>query len=159
MLYVNDVADSQSVSDTLLSSLGSKIYQYWMQSSVDRTDYRAMYPGLKSFAKLYTGDFDGDGAGDLIVWRKMYKSNAMGSNTKGFKLRSELFGHYEYKDGGYKLQTTQTKTIERWLDEAQLTWQLGYPNRNECLNKKGQAISELRDVLLNDPEVMFTPQK
>ena len=153
-LNVNDVIAHSDIPQNLIPSYnGAKVYQYWMQSEKERG--KPLYhPALKSFAKLYFGDFDEDGSFDILVWRKAYESRLVSDSIAGFEIKSELFGHYKRIDDEYRLQTTDTATIQTWLSEKNLTWQKGYPSKSECPGQQGQLIPEMHDPLLNDPEVM-----
>ncbi|AJQ92856.1 hypothetical protein [Gynuella sunshinyii] len=110
--------------------------------------------GYRSIAKLYVNDFDKDGHSDILVWRKMYESRLVGELLSGFKLNSQLYGHYALIDGEYHLQQTDEATIQGWLSANELTWQKGYPSSSECQGHEGELIPEMHDPLLNDPDVL-----
>lgn len=151
---INDAVSHNNVEQILIpSSTSAKLYQYWMESERDKAT-PLYYPALKSYAKLYFGDFDADGAYDILVWRKAYDSRLVSDAISGFELKSELYAHYKKVNGEYRLQTTDAETIQQWLADKTLTWQKGYPSKSECAGQEGQLIPEMHDPLLNDPEVM-----
>ena len=119
---------------------------------------------VRSYAKLYDGDFDGDGHPDVLVWRKTYRANPI-TEEPGYSLVETSFAHFEQnltaqaasEDGvtdEYLPQTTKTATIQSWLADKNLTWQKGYPSKSECPGQEGQLIPEMHDPLLNDPDVL-----
>lgn len=158
MLYVNDAINTANVPVDIVKNTSSKKYQYWMRSGVDLNYSQAMYSGLKSFAKLYVGNFDHDDNFDLLVWRKMYESRLVSDPLIGFGLESEMFAHFELVNGEYELQSTSEKVVEGWLEADALTWQKGFPNQSECKGEEGKLIPELHDELLNDLDVLFAPE-
>jgi len=155
-LNIDDsIITSQAPSELMPWHEDSKRYQYWMQTQVNNGSplYR---PGLKAYAKLYFNDFDGDGAFDILVWRKMYESRLVGDPVAGYELKGELLGHYELVEGEYRLQATNAETVKGWLTESQQSWSMGYPRESECSGQEGQLIPEVHDPILNDPEVLET---
>lgn len=118
------------------------------------TGYQDVLPGQRGYAKLYFGDFNGDGQFDIVVWRKFYVSLMQSDATKGFKLVSDTYLLYSLENGVYTKQTTDQTTIKGWLAAKSLTWQKGYPQTSECAGKAGQPIPEMVDPLLNDPDVL-----
>ncbi len=110
--------------------------------------------GMRYYAKLYFGDFDGNGKQDIIAWRKRYDSRTISDSVQGYKLTAQLLTHYEFVDGAYKAQTTDEATIKGWLAAKSLTWQKGYPSTSECASNAGKPIPETVDPLLNDPDVL-----
>jgi len=111
-------------------------------------------PAWRSFAKLYFGEFDGDSAHDILMWRKLYESRLMSDPVKGFYKKGELYIHYKLIDGVYKKQLTESSVIQGWLTAKNLTWQKGYPSKSECPGQTDQLIPEMHDPLLNDPDVL-----
>lgn len=153
-LNIDDsIITSQAPSTLLPWHEDSKRYQYWMQTQVDSVS-PLFYPGLKAYAKLYFNDFDGDGAFDILVWRKMYESRLVGDPIAGYELKGELLGHYELVEGEYRLQATSAETVKGWLTANQQSWSTGYPSKSECPGQEGQFIPEMHDPLLNDPDVL-----
>lgn len=110
--------------------------------------------GIRAYAKIFIGDFDGNGKGDILVWRKRFHSLQMKDTKKGFALQLEAFNHYELVNGEYKKQPTDNAAIKNWLTAKQLTWQKGYPSKSECKGQEGQPIPESHDPSLNDPDVL-----
>lgn len=110
--------------------------------------------GMRYYAKLYFGDFDGNGKPDIIAWRKRYDSRLVNDPVQGYKLTAELLTLYELDNGVYKAQSTDETTIKGWLAAKSLTWQKGYPQTSECAGQTGQPIPEMVDPLLNDPDVL-----
>ena len=119
---------------------------------------------LRGYGKIYQGDFDQDGNPDLLIWRKLYRSNWLGEKD-GFKLLSNSFFHYERDlkvqaasdtgiTGEYLPQATDQATIQTWLSENELTWSKGFPSKSECEGEEGKLIPEMHDPLLNDPDVL-----
>ncbi|MEJ2046265.1 MAG: hypothetical protein P8X74_21395, partial [Reinekea sp.] len=119
---------------------------------------------LRGYAKLYQGDFDQDGNSDLLVWRKLYRSNWTGEQA-GFSLTSDTYYHYERDldaqaesesgvTGEYLPQETTEEDIKSWLSENNLIWSKGYPSLSECAGEGGKLIPEMHDPLLNDPDVL-----
>jgi hypothetical protein len=108
----------------------------------------------RAYAKLYAGDFNNDGKGDLVVWRKQYQSRLVGDSTKGFIKQSDNLIHYALINGTYKKQTTESADVKAWLTSKNLTWSKGYPNKSECAGQTDKLIPEIHDPLLNDAEVL-----
>ena len=129
------------------------------------TDNNGLGAAIRSYSKLYIGNYDGDDDSDILIWRKDYRSNLKTNPTVGFaKIADEVF-HYELDlvsqeassqgiTGEYLPQDTTAKEIRTWLSENNLTWQSGYPSQSECEGQEGQLIPELHDPLLNDPDVL-----
>jgi len=128
--------------------------QYLADSSFEIIERKSPFPAWRSLSKLYFGDFDNDQAQDIVLWRKLYQSAAVGSGITGFEKLGDVFVHYKIVSGEYKLQTTASDTVKSWLTSSQLTWQQGYPSLSECVGQEGQLIPELHDPLLNDPEIL-----
>jgi hypothetical protein len=120
----------------------------------DRYAYSETDAAMRYYAKLYFGDFNGDGKPDIIAWRKRYDSRLVSDPVQGYKLTAELLTLYELDNGIYKAQSTDEATIKGWLAAKSLTWQKGYPQTSECAGQTGQPISEMVDPLLNDPDVL-----
>ena len=131
----------------------------WLESNY------AQGPGLRTYAKLYIGDYDNDTQPDILVWRKGYRSNAKTDPIKGFTLIRNEYQHFERDltaqaqlpagvTGEYLPQTTDAATIQTWLSEKNQTWLTGYPSQSECAGQAGQLIPEMHDPLLNDPDVL-----
>ncbi len=121
-----------------------------------------LYKGLRVYAKLYLGEFNGNQTHDIVVWYKVYESNMIGG-TPGFSKVSDTFKHYERitaltegqtPTGEYLPMSTADDTIRQWLTTANLTWKKGYPDISECAADAGKPIPEMSDPLLNDPEVL-----
>lgn len=154
-LDYNDVIHNDQIKPELVQAKPpEERYQYWQKWVTDRRTTGSLYKGMRSFAKLYTGNFNDAQKTDLLVWRKMYESRLLSDTNPGFTLKSEMFGHYQVVDGEYKLQTTEPDTIKSWLTTNNLTWQKGYPSQSECPGQEGQLIPEMHDPLLNDPDVL-----
>ncbi len=115
---------------------------------------RYMHPGIRIYAKVFIDEFNGNTNKDILVWRKRYITLKKDNPKKGFQLESEVINHYELTNGAYTQQATDTATLKTWLAAKKLTWQKGYPSKNECKGQEGQLISEFHDPLLNDPEVL-----
>ncbi|MEJ2076217.1 MAG: hypothetical protein P8X79_22475 [Reinekea sp.] len=122
-------------------------------------------PSYRGYAKLYEGDFDKNGAADIIVWQKIYESKLENDSERGFTLLRNHFVHYERDlkaqaesdagvTGEYLPQETTEVDIKSWLSENNLTWSKGYPSVSECTGEEGKLIPEMHDPLLNDPEVL-----
>ena len=109
---------------------------------------------MRYYAKLYFGDFDGNGKPDIIAWRKRYDSRTISDPVQGYKLTAQLLTHYELDNGVYKAQPTDEATIKGWLAAKNLTWQKGYPSTSECASDAGKPIPEMVDPTLNDPDVL-----
>lgn len=114
----------------------------------------AHHVGIRTYAKIFIDDFDGNGKKDIIVWRKRFHSLKLNDIKKGFALNLEVFSHYESINGVYKKQPTDSVSIKKMLEAKQLTWQKGYPSKSECKGQEGQLIAEMHDPLLNDPDVL-----
>ncbi|MFL0799465.1 MAG: hypothetical protein K6L80_03370 [Agarilytica sp.] len=154
-LNLNDVVLNSVLDSGLVSPIPvDQRYQYWSRWGAEESLTSSLAQGVRSFAKLYFDDFDGDNNFDILVWRKVYESRLVNDATSGFELREEVFGHYELVEGEYLLQTTDAPTIEGWLSQRQLTWAAGYPNQSECPGEEGHLIPEMHSPLLNDPEVL-----
>lgn len=115
---------------------------------------REIFPAQRSLSKIYIQDFNGDKIPDIVLWRKMYRSNLRNNSVQGFHLLAETWVHYQLTDGEYLLQDTAPETIQNWLSTAQLTWSKGFPSLSECPGEEGKLISEMHDPLLNDPDVL-----
>ncbi len=115
---------------------------------------RRMFPAQRSLSKIYIQDFNGDKNPDLILWRKMYRSNLRNNPTEGFHLLAESWTHYQLTNGEYLPQDTAPETIQNWLTSANLTWSKGFPSLSECAGEEGKLIPEMHDPLLNDPDVL-----
>ncbi len=113
-----------------------------------------MEMGVRSFAKLFFGDFNNDNVFDIVVWRKYFESRVRADAIQGFEKKNELLVHYQIVNGEYKKQPTDQTTAKSWLTTNNQTWKKGYPNTSECANQPNQLISEMHDPLLNDPEVL-----
>ena len=128
--------------------------QYESAANSDWLMHGEPLPGYRGYAKLYFGDFDADGAFDIVVWRKLYESRVNSDSVKGFIKKGDLLVHYKLVNGEYKKQNTDQAIIKGWLTAKQLTWSKGYPNKSECAGHEGQLIPEMHDPLLNDPDVL-----
>lgn len=111
-------------------------------------------PGQRIYAKAYIGHFSSPEARDILVWRKRYETQLVGSEQEGFSLGGQTFNHYLQIDGRYVLQDTPEPTIRSWLTANNLTWRSGFPSQSECPGEEGQLIPEMHDPLLNDPDVL-----
>ena len=129
---------------------GQRTYQY-LSSINDIHEYK---PGQRGYSKLYLEDFDGDKIKDIVVWRKLYKSNKMKDKKKGFHKLNEYFDVYLLKNGDYEKAVTIPLQIKTWLSNNNFTWQKGFPTKSECKGLEGQLIPEMHDPLLNDPDVL-----
>jgi hypothetical protein len=124
------------------------------------------YPGVRSYAKLYVGDYDQDGNEDIVVWRKVFLSNKKSNSQKGFTFLRNEYAHFERdlvtqnnsevgETGEYLPQDdTSEATVQGWLTTKNQTWQSGFPSKSECAGQEGQLIPEMHDPLLNDPDVL-----
>lgn len=112
-------------------------------------------PAQKSYSKIYVGDFDADQNPDILLWRKLYRSNLRNNPETGYHLLAEGGFHYELINGEYALQETLSETALGWLTSAELTWQKGFPSKSECEGEEGQLIPEMHDPFLNDPDVLL----
>lgn len=153
-LDFNDAVKPEDVPEYLLPEDPQKQYQYWLRSGADLDRGAAMRPALKSFAKLYFGQFDGDSYHDILMWRKLYESRLLSDPVRGFSKKEEVLVHYKLIDGEYKKQPTEPSVIQGWLNAKSLTWQKGYPSKSECPGQADQLIPEMHDPLLNDPDVL-----
>jgi len=115
---------------------------------------REIFPAQRSLSKIYIQDFNGDKIPDIVLWRKMYRSNLRNNSVQGFHLLAETWVHYQLTDGEYLLQDSAPEAIQNWLSTAQLTWSKGFPSLSECPGEEGKLISEMHDPLLNDPDVL-----
>ena len=122
-------------------------------------------PAYRGYSKLFVGDFDNDNHPDILVWRKIYKTNLQSNAVKGFTLTRNEWQHFEQDltaqaalstgvTGEVLPQETEATVIQTWLTDNNLTWQKGYPSQSECAGQAGQLIPEMHDPLLNDPEVL-----
>ncbi len=119
--------------------------------------FDARSPGhaaMRTYAKLFFGDFDADNQLDILVWRKRYQSRLKNDPLQGFELKKDLLEHYEFNAGDYKKQPTDQITVKNWLTTHNQTWKKGYPNNSECANQQNQLIPEMHDARLNDPDVL-----
>ncbi|GAA5526211.1 hypothetical protein Maes01_02810 [Microbulbifer aestuariivivens] len=137
-------------------------YQYASKLLADNDRFG---PALRAYSKLYFGDFDKDGSQDILVWRKLYKTNDKDESLEGFSKERDSYQHFEQNlsaqaksdagvTGEYIPQETEAATVVQWLVDNALTWQKGYPSRNECAAQQGELIPEMHDSLLNDPDVL-----
>lgn len=148
-------SDGQRVDETCLSSRLKRAPQFQSSAAEEITNGPLIpAPGLREYAKLYVGDFDGNGRTDLIVWGKSYKSRMGSDPIVGFVKLRDTVVHYEYISPEFKRRTTKPETIRGWLTARQLTWSKGWPNKSECPGQTNQLIPEMHDPLLNDPEVL-----
>jgi len=129
------------------------------------TGLPAARTGYRGYSKLFIDDYDKDGNIDILVWRKIYRSNNKSNTVKGFTLIRNEWQHFERDlvaqaalpagvTGDVLPQPTDAATIQTWLSENQLTWSKGYPDLSECTGQETQLIPEMHDLLLNDPEVL-----
>ncbi len=91
---------------------------------------------------------------DILVWRKVYKSNLLKDPIAGFAKLSDTYIHHKLINGEYKKQPTEQSVIKGWLEAKNLTWQKGYPSKSECPGQEGKLIPEMHDPLLNDPDML-----
>jgi hypothetical protein len=149
-----DATESQTFIKQL-GGAGGAVPQYQSRIAAESlARMQVVLPGQRGYAKLYFGDFNGDGKFDIVVWRKFYVSLMQNDTTKGFKLVSDTYLLYSLENGIYTKQTTDQATIKGWLAAKSLTWQKGYPQTSECTGQTGQPIPEMVDPLLNDPDVL-----
>lgn len=109
---------------------------------------------LRGYAKLYIGSYSAENAKDILIWRKVYKSNLLKDPIAGFTRLSDTYIHYKLINGEYKKQPTEQAVIKEWFTDKNLTWQKGYPSKSECPGKEGELIPEMHDPLSNDPDVL-----
>lgn len=122
--------------------------------SAANPDYAEELAGLRGYGKAYIGSYDGDDKRDIVVWRKLYRSNML-DQPKGFTLIKNSYRHYEQSPTGeYLAQDTEPEVIQGWLSSNDLTWSDGFPRVSECEGEEGELIPEMHDPLLNDPEVL-----
>jgi hypothetical protein len=156
-LKLDDWLDT-SESQAFISHLGGAadaVPQYQSRIAADSlARMQVVLPGQRGYAKLYFGDFNGDGKPDIVVWRKFYVSLMQSDTTKGFKLVSDTYLLYSLENGVYAKQSTDQSAIKGWLAAKSLTWQKGYPQTSECADQAGKPIPEMDDPLLNDPDVL-----
>lgn len=150
---LNDVLSPAEEMDRGIERTGpdAVAYQHIAGSGVDLHRYLA---ARRSMGKLFFGDFDNNGAFDILMWRKLYQSRPVSDPVLGFAKYGEAWVHYELQNGEYKKQPTPEATIKDWLTSSNLTWQKGYPSQSECAGEEGQLIKDMHDPLLNDPDVL-----
>ena len=128
----------------------------------DPYSHGSLYKGLRSYAKMYLGEFNGNQTPDIVVWYKVYQSN-MNGDTPGFSKIHDIVRHFELiagpvdgqePTGEYLPMSTPEDTIRQWLSAKNLTWQKGYPNLSECAGQTDKHIPGMVDPLLNDPDVL-----
>jgi hypothetical protein len=157
----DDIADLSSYSPNTLA-WASPETQYGTLYSLRHGEVAVH--AVRSYAKLYKGDIDKDAHPDVVVWRKVYRSN-LKTEPQGYTLISNTLAHYEQDlaaqatsevgvTGEYLPQGTEEDTIKQWLTTNNLTWQKGYPNLSECAGQTDKHIPEMVDPLLNDPDVL-----
>lgn len=151
--YTNSIPESE-VPDYLAPDLQGNEYQYWLRTGVESDRPGQMGPATRAYGKLYLGDFNKDGAQNVILWRKLYQSRAKDDQIQGFKLVRQKFLHYQLKDDVFQPVDTDESLVKGWLQQANLTWQKGYPKNSECPEHEGELIQEMHDPLLNDPDVL-----
>ena len=157
-IAIDDIFPKDELDD-YLSDSGRSVTpndpQVWSDIAANYADRGTdILPALRGYAKLYFGDFDGDGKPDILVWRKLYRSRLNSDTVKGYELVSQAYIHYTFTGGTYVKQSTDATTIKGWLASKSLTWQKGYPTTSECAGQTGQPIPEMVDPLLNDPDVL-----
>lgn len=149
-----DTTESQTFI-TQLGEAGGAVPQYQSRIAAESlARMQVVLPGQRGYAKLYLGDFNGDGKFDIVVWRKFYVSLMQSDTTKGFKLVSDTYLLYSLENGVYTKQSTDQAAIKGWLAAKTLTWQAGYPQTSECTGQTGKPIPEMVGPLLNDPDVL-----
>jgi hypothetical protein len=114
------------------------------------------YQALRSYAKVYVGDFDSSNetAHEIIVWRKRFLANRKDDPVRGFSIERSSFELYVLESGEYIPKDASEEDIKNWLVKNNLTWSKGYPSKSECPGEEGQLIPEMHDPLLNDPDVL-----
>jgi len=60
---------------------GDLKHQYASRLMADNNSYAN---ALRAYSKIYFGYFEQDDNPDIVVWRKLYKSNAAGASVRGF---------------------------------------------------------------------------
>lgn len=128
--------------------------QYQSRSYYDAGGSRGTLVALRGYSKLFVGHYSAENDNDILVWRKLYKSNLVNNPVAGFAKLGDAYVHYKLIGGIYKKQPTSPDTIKGWLAEKNLTWQKGYPSKSECPGQEGQLIPEMHHPLLNDPDVL-----
>lgn len=160
VIFSHPVATTDSIAEddadqTLLHTDASRHSQYYVRSGQEIIGKGwAMKPAVRAYGKIYTGDFNENGARDLLVWRKLFLSRSTSDQVTGFEKLRETWLHYALVDGEYQQLDTPEATIRNWLSGNNLTWQKGYPNKSECAGHEGELIPEMHDPLLNDPDVL-----
>jgi len=117
------------------------------------------YPAKRSLTKLYVGDYFQEDRQDIVLWRKLYESNARSVAQGGFRLIGNYYAHYvKQTDGTYAPADTEQNQLQNILTANSLTWPQGYPSQGECTGQEGRFILEMHDPLLNDPDILpLTP--
>lgn len=88
-------------------------------------------PALRSFAKLYFGDFDGNERLDILVWRRNYQSRKK-TDIAGFEFVGQEFEWHEEGQGGFVKKSVSAEQIAAVQEKYGLTWKKGFPNKNLC---------------------------
>lgn len=128
--------------------------QYQSRTYYDAGGASGTLPALRGYAKLYVGGYSAESAKDIVIWRKVYKSNLLKDPVAGFTKLSDTYIHYKLINGEYKKQSTEQSVVKGWLEAKNLTWQKGYPSKSECPGQEGKLIPEMHDPLVNDPDVL-----
>jgi len=115
---------------------------------------RERLPAWRSLSKLYFGSFSGEDSQDIVLWRKLFRSNRHGDDQSGFMKLGDRLVHYTMEGGRYRMKETPSLVARSWLTTNNLTWQSGFPTYSECPGAEGELIPEMHDPLLNDPDVL-----
>jgi len=98
-----------------------------------------IYPARRSLTKLYVDDFVEEGRHDIILWRKLYESNARSVAEGGYLLIGNYYAHYvKQADGTYAPADTEQSQLQNLLATNNLTWPEGYPSQSECVGEEGR---------------------
>jgi len=155
--YTDDEMTNSRADELEISHSNPDEPQYLADSTYDSFRLgktQELFPAWRSLTKMYFGSFETENSKEIILWRKLYKSRLVKDSVTGFEKNGEIFIQYKLIDGEYKRQSTPSDTIKGWLAAKNLTWQKGYPSKNECPGQEGQLIPEMHDPLLNDPDVL-----
>jgi len=97
--------------------------------------------GRKHYSKIFVKDFDKNNKLDIIVWYREYASALRDdSSKKGFYLDKQYFEWYEegIANEGLNQRALTVESGQQLLEENELAWKDGWPNKNMCKQSYNQ---------------------
>jgi len=112
--------------------------------------------GRKHYAKIFVRDFDKNNKLDIVIWYREYASARRDDTAKkGFYLDKQYFEWYEENatSAGLNQRTLTVDEGRQLLNQHELAWKDGWPNKNMCEQPYKQLpyMAFIKDDEIDEP--------